>query len=147
MYYSYILLWDESIYKYIILDITFTHYIHIHVYQVNCKNDTSIASMQNFSKIKVTITVRHRNNKIVYFFYPYNIAIFTPFVTVEWPFSIWNTKQNWNVNKAWLYTTHMILTMHIIWNVIHVRWCYSNAQTEQYCHNELGTSALITTGD
>ena len=30
---------------------------HAYIYQVKCKNETNLASMQNFSKIKVTITV------------------------------------------------------------------------------------------
>ena len=52
-----------------ILDITFTQSC-IHIYQVNFKNETSLASMQNFSKIKVTNTVLHGKNEIMSVFPP-----------------------------------------------------------------------------
>ena len=38
---------------------------HAYIYQVNFKNGTNLASMQNFSKIKVTITVLHSKNEIM----------------------------------------------------------------------------------
>ena len=43
---------------------------HAHIYQVNCKTETSLAGMQNFNKIKVTITVQHSDNKIMSVFSP-----------------------------------------------------------------------------
>ena len=46
---------------------------HANIYQVNFKNETNLAGTQNFSKIKVTITVLHSKNKIMSVFPPIRI--------------------------------------------------------------------------
>ena len=72
--------------------------------------------MQNFSKIKVTITVLHSKNKIMSVFPPIqNISIFFPFVTAELMllscfYMKHKTKLKCKRNMASF--THVVVTMH-----------------------------------
>ena len=113
--------------------------MHTYVYQVNFKNEASLDSMQNFSKIyKVIVIVQHSDNEIIYIF-THRILLSSSLYYSRMTFFHMKhkTKLKHKRNVA-LYNSHDLDNPHHLESNIRCVNDISNALTAQYCHNELG---------
>ena len=69
------------------------------IYQVNFKNETILASMQNFSEIKVTIIVLHSKNEIISVFPPIEHYRLLCFCYSKMPF--FHIKRETKLKRKW----------------------------------------------